>query len=70
MKLFIFTLVLLLTGTEALALSSDGMRTKVICEEGHKFLIVWNESGKEFSVTQIKKQGGSGGPEQPMKCEK
>jgi len=71
MKLLAFTLVLLLSGTEAFAMNADSLRTKIICEEGYKFLVVWSSQGRTPTVTQMFHDGYKhGGHPQPMKCGK
>ncbi len=49
----------------------QSIRTKVICKEGYKFLLVWNASQwRPPSVVQIYKAGeGKARPPQPMKCQ-
>ncbi len=71
MKLLVFTLVLLLSGTEAFAMNEDSMRTRVVCEAGYKFLIVWSVQGVTPTVTQIFESSNNVSlPPQPMKCDK
>jgi len=51
----------------------EAIRTKVICKEGYKFLLVWNASQwRPPSVVQIFKASGRTGSQspQPMKCGK
>lgn len=45
----------------------ESIRTKVICEEGYKFLLVWTDSGswRPPSVVQIYKGGTT---PQPIRC--
>lgn len=48
----------------------EAIRTKIICEEGYKFLLVWNSSQwRPPNVVQIYKKGsGTGGRPQPIEC--
>lgn len=72
MKLLAFTLVLLLSGTEAFAMSAGSERTKILCEEGYAFLLVYSvNSNTSPTVVQIMEESEiAGGPPQPMKCDK
>lgn len=73
MKLILFMLILLLTGTEAFAnMSSDNIRTEVRCVEGVKVLFTWAAYGKADHVTaiQLYTESGTLGPATvPMKCD-
>ncbi len=69
MKLLIFTLVLLLSGTESFAMNAGSVRTKVVCEAGYTFLIVWSSQGTAPAVTQIwEVPTKAGRPALPMTC--
>lgn len=50
----------------------ESIRTKIICEEGYKYLLVWAESGyyRPPTVVQMKRAGdGAIRPPQPIKCD-
>lgn len=72
MKLILITLLLTLSmSTYAGQSAEEAIRSKVICKEGYKFLIVWT-AGKWMppSVVQIfevSKYGDNIAP-QPIKC--
>jgi len=77
MKLLAFTLVLLLSGTEAFAnMSSDNIRTEVRCIEGVKVLFTWAAYSATNVVTAVQlmeknKLSARGElPLQPMRCDK
>lgn len=76
MKLTLFIIAMLLTGTEALAnMSSDNIRTKVECIEGVKVLFTWAAYGDADHVTAIQLYEANGLnargelPPTPMKCD-
>ena len=72
MKKLIAVALLLSASTSVSAMSSDAIRTTVICEEGYKFLVVYdNSSHRPPSVVQIFRRGiraNDTTPPQPMKC--
>ena len=73
MKLLAFTLVLLLSGTEAFAnMNSDNIRYDVQCVEGVKVMFTYSAYGDTDIVTAIQLLGPNeiaGGPPQPMECD-
>jgi len=74
MKLLAFTLVLLLSGTEAFAnMNGDNIRYEVKCVEGVKVMFTFPAYTDFDTVTAIQLLGPNeiaGGPPQPMECDK
>lgn len=66
----ILALALMLAASNAFGMNTGSIRTKVVCEEGYKFLIVWSSEGTSPTVVQIKEKMAGGQPPQPIWCEK
>ena len=70
---YLFATILLTLSMSAFAASNQekAMRSKVICKEGYKFLIVWVDNGswRPPTVVQIYKEGSAvSRPPQPIAC--
>jgi len=76
MKYLLATILLAASMSTYASNAENSIRHKIICKEGHKFLVSWTESGtwRPPTVVQIYETAidfeGAPAPAQPMRCNK